>query len=181
MQLLSLNCFLLGDDPDLTFTVEIPKNKNVSILKDLIKEKNPSSLGNIDVKNIDIWQVSFPIDDLPSKNPPTIGPKLRSEKLLFDVFPSDLDTNRIHVVARVPGQKVPSASLASLLRERQRFSTELPTTAPSSLGIPSEFSKFQGKQNQKIVWSRPQAADATIPVTLLHRIFRRQLQEPSAN
>jgi len=101
---LSLNCFILGDNPDRTFTVEIPKNKNVSILKDLIKEKNPSSLGNVDVKNIDLWQVSFPIDDLPSKNPPTVGPKLRSEKLLSDAFPSDLDTNRIHVVVRVPGQ-----------------------------------------------------------------------------
>jgi crinkler effector protein len=61
---LSLNCLLPGDDPDRTFTVEIPKNKNVSILKDLIKEKNPSSLGKVDVKNIDLWLVSFPIDDL---------------------------------------------------------------------------------------------------------------------
>ena len=103
-QLLSLNCFILGDNPDRTFTVEVPKNKNVSILKKLIKEENPSSLGNIDVKNIDLWQVSFPIDALPSKNPPTVGPKLRSEKLLSDALPSDLDTNRIHVVARVPGQ-----------------------------------------------------------------------------
>ena len=38
--------------------------EHVSILNDLIKEKNPSSLGNVDVKNIDLWQVSFPIDDL---------------------------------------------------------------------------------------------------------------------
>jgi len=88
------------------------------------------------------------------------------------VFPSDLDNNHFHVVARVPGQEAPSVLLAALLRERQRFSTELPITAPSTLGIPSEFSKFQEKQNQKIVWSRPRAADATIPVTLLHPIFR---------
>ena len=100
----SLNCFILGDNPDRMFTVKIPKTENVSILKDLIKEKNPSSLGNIDAKNIDLWQISFPIDDLHSKNPPTVGPKLRSEKLLSDAFPSALDINRIHVVARVPGQ-----------------------------------------------------------------------------
>ena len=67
---------------------------------------------------------------------------------------------------------VPSPSPGLLLRERQRFSAELPTTAPSTLGSPSDFSKFQEKQNQKIVWSRPRAADATIPVTLLHPIFR---------
>ena len=95
---------MLGDDPDRMFTVKIPKNENVSILKDLIKEKNPSSLGNVDVKNLDLWQVSFPIDDLPSKNPPTVGPRLRSQKLLSDAFPSKLDINRIHVVVRVPSQ-----------------------------------------------------------------------------
>ena len=103
-QLLSLNCLLLRDDPDRMFTVEIPKNKNVSILKDLIKEKNPSSLGNVDVKNIDLWQVSVLVDDLHSKKPSTAGPKLRSDKLLSDVFPSELVINHVHVVARPPGQ-----------------------------------------------------------------------------
>ena len=68
--------------------------------------------------------------------------------------------------------EAPPVPLADLLRERRRFSAELPTTAPSTLGCPSEFSKFQAKQNQKIVWSRPRGADATIPVTLLHPIFR---------
>ena len=38
-QLLSLNCFIHGDDPERMFTVKILKNKNVSILKGLIKEK----------------------------------------------------------------------------------------------------------------------------------------------
>jgi hypothetical protein len=61
---LSVNCLLLGDHLDRMFTVEILKNKTVGILKKLIKEENPSSLGNVDVKNIDLWHVSFPIDDL---------------------------------------------------------------------------------------------------------------------
>ena len=103
-QLLSLNCFVLGDDPDRMFVVEIEKTKSVSILKKLIKEENPSSLGNVDVKNIDLWQTSYLIDDLLYKTPTTVGPKLRPEKLLSDAFPSELDTNRIHVFARVPGQ-----------------------------------------------------------------------------
>ena len=85
------------------FTVKIENTENVSILKDLIKEKNPSSLGNIDVKNIDLWPVSFPIDDHSSKNQ-IVGLKLRSEKLLSDAFSSKLDINCIHVVARVLGQ-----------------------------------------------------------------------------
>jgi len=103
-QLLSLNCFVLGDDPDRNFTVEIPKNKNVSILKDLIREKKAHHFEHVDASDLDLWQVSFPIDDLHSKNPPTLGPKLRSNKLLSDMFPSELDINHIHVVARPPGQ-----------------------------------------------------------------------------
>jgi len=38
---LSLNCLVLGDDLDEAFTVKIPKNKNISNLRDLIKEKAP--------------------------------------------------------------------------------------------------------------------------------------------
>jgi hypothetical protein len=125
MQLLSLNCFILGDDPDRMFTVKIPKTENVSILKKLIKEENPSSLGNIDVKNIDLWQASLPIDDLPSKNPPTLGPKLRSEKLLSDAFPSELDINHIHIVARPPGQgehDIDSALMLFIIPSRRTLS-----------------------------------------------------------
>ena len=103
-QFLSLNCFMFGDDPDQMFTVKIPKNENVSILKDLIKEKKALRLGHVNASDLNLWQVSFPIDDLPSKNPPTVGPRLRSEKLLSDAFPSKLDINRIHIVACVPSQ-----------------------------------------------------------------------------
>ena len=85
------------------FTVKVPKTDNVSILKDLIKEKNPSSLGNIDVKNIDLWKVSFPIDDLILKTLTTPGPKLRPERLLSEVFSVNLDINCIHVVVRALG------------------------------------------------------------------------------
>ena len=84
------------------FTVEIPNNKNVSILKSLIREKNPSSLGNVDVKDIDLWKAEFPIDDLFTKNLSTDGPKLRSGKLLSDVFPPELDIRYIHVTVCVP-------------------------------------------------------------------------------
>ena len=93
-QLLSLNCFVLGDDPDRMFTVEIPKTKNVSILKKLIKDEKAAHLEQIDASDLDLWQVSFPIDNLHSKKPPTVGPKLRSNKLLSHAFTSELD---IHI------------------------------------------------------------------------------------
>ena len=102
-KLLSLNCLLHGDEPDRMITVEIEKTKNVSILKDLIKEKKTPHLDHVAASDLDLWPVSFPIDDHSSKNQ-IVGPKLRSEKLLSDAFSSKLDINCIHVVARVLGQ-----------------------------------------------------------------------------
>ena len=100
-QLLSLNCFLLGDDPDRVFTVKIPKTDNISILKDLIKEKKARHFNHIDASDLDLWKVSFPIDDFPSANL-TNGPKLGAGELLSDTFPSELDLRYIHVTVDVP-------------------------------------------------------------------------------
>lgn len=60
---LILNCFVLGDDPERTLTVEIPKNKNVDILKDRIKEKKVPHFNHIAASDLDLWQVSFAFDD----------------------------------------------------------------------------------------------------------------------
>ena len=100
-QLLSLNCFVLGDGPDRMFTVKILKTENVSILKDRIKEKKAPHLNHIAASDLDLWQVNCLTDDLPSNSPPT-GPSLRSEKLLLDLFSAELDNNRVHVVAYAP-------------------------------------------------------------------------------
>ena len=122
---LSLNCLVVGDDRDRSFTVKIPKNKNVSILKDLIKEKKACHFDHIDMSDLDLWQVSFPIDDLHSKKPPTIGLKLRSNKLLSDAFPSELDINHIHVIVRPPGQgeyDINSALILLIIPSRRTLS-----------------------------------------------------------
>ena len=103
---LSLNCLVVGEDPDRMFTVEIPKNKNVSILKDLIKEKNPSSLGNIDAKNIDLWQISFPIDDLETavRNLNLARyPKLSPPSKKLTTFFTDAADDCLHIIAKAPG------------------------------------------------------------------------------
>ena len=116
---LALNCFLLGDDPDRIFTVEIPKNENVSILKDLIREKNPSSLGNVDVKNIDLWQVSFPIDDhLKTKllNINLAGYlKLSPFTKSLNTFFTDVADDCLHVIANAPGTSRQSSLSEPLL------------------------------------------------------------------
>jgi hypothetical protein len=103
---LSLNCLLLGDDLDRMFTVKIDKTETVSILKKLIKEENPSSLGNVDVKNIDLWQVSFPIDDLETELR-NINldhyMRLSSPGKKLTTFFTDAADDCLHVIAKAPG------------------------------------------------------------------------------
>jgi Crinkler effector protein N-terminal domain len=103
---LCLNCVILGDGPDRTFTVEILKTKNVSILKDLIKEKNPSSLRDVDAKNIDLLQVNFLIDDLPTKaelREESGEAKMTSRRPLSFYFTGVLNDEYLHIVVRIPG------------------------------------------------------------------------------
>jgi Crinkler effector protein N-terminal domain len=57
---LSLNCFILSDDPDQTFTVKILQAKNVSILKDLIKEKKAFDSTTSTLQILTCGRSSFP-------------------------------------------------------------------------------------------------------------------------
>jgi hypothetical protein len=84
------------------FTVKISKTDNVSILKKLIKEEKAHRLGHVDASDLELWEVSFPIDGLVSKQLPTLGPILRPHRLLSDLFNSGLDVNHSHIVVRVP-------------------------------------------------------------------------------
>jgi hypothetical protein len=103
---LSLNCLFDGDDPDQTFTVEIPNDKNVSILKDLIKEKKASRLKDIDASDLQLWQVSSKTEHnfagYPKLSPPT--------KKLTTFF-TDVPDGYLHVIAKAPGTSRQSSLL----------------------------------------------------------------------
>jgi len=66
-----LNCFVLGDDEERVFPVEIPKEKNVGILKDEIKKKKAPhlDLDHVAASDLDLWKVCRPIDNPASKQP----------------------------------------------------------------------------------------------------------------
>ena len=57
--ILTLNCWILGDEPGRIFTVEIPGSKTVSILKKAIKEedKDVNVFHGIGAKLLDLWKV----------------------------------------------------------------------------------------------------------------------------
>ncbi|KAG5634893.1 hypothetical protein H0H81_000410, partial [Sphagnurus paluster] len=123
---------------------------DVDTLKELIKLKYPTTLRNVDVCNLLLWKCLFPVDE-----------NLRET----------LNT------VRFDANEAPLATLPNLLRDRQQFNADLPETAPSTLGQHTNFSNLQENDAQKIVWSRPPHADATIPVTLYHPIFRQFIDD----
>ena len=75
--------------------------------KKLIKEENLSSLGHIDAKNLELWDVSFPSEDLSSINRPT-GAGLGNAKVLWELFRrglSGIKSQAVHIVVDIPESK----------------------------------------------------------------------------
>jgi len=103
---LSLNCLVIGDDPDRAFTVEIPRLENVSTLKKLIKQKKAPHLDHIAASDLDLWQVSFPINDLEAEleSINLAGyPKLSLPSKKLASFFTDVADDYLHVIAKAPG------------------------------------------------------------------------------
>ena len=102
-QLLSLNCFVLGDDLKKVFTVKIPKTENVSILKKLIKEEKAPHLNHVAASDLELWNVSIPMDDDTEerlKNINNLEP-LKSLLPLSHVFPR-VEESHLHILIQAP-------------------------------------------------------------------------------
>jgi hypothetical protein len=101
-QLLSLNCFVLGDDLNKAFTVEIEKTKNVSILKDLIKEKKAFLLNHVDASDLDLWNVSIPAGDDADKRLRSINNLQPLDAFLrLSEFPP-VEESHLHILVQAP-------------------------------------------------------------------------------
>jgi len=106
-QLLSLNCFVLGDKPNEMFTVKVPKTDNVSILKKMIKEEKSPDLDHISASKLILTQVSLAVDD-------GLGEILKGIELtplnpvlpLSQVFPR-VEENHLHVIVQAPSKGKP--------------------------------------------------------------------------
>jgi hypothetical protein len=58
-----LSSLVLGDDPSHIFTIEIADSKDVSALKELIKDKKKPAFDHVPADTLNIFRVSFPVDD----------------------------------------------------------------------------------------------------------------------
>jgi Crinkler effector protein N-terminal domain len=97
--LFSLNCLIIGDasDPKNVFTVKIEKTENVSILKDVIKQKNAPHLDHIAPSDLDLFLASSVPKDGDIK---AIQP-LENLLSLSEVF-DRVDRKHVHVLVRKP-------------------------------------------------------------------------------
>jgi hypothetical protein len=59
--MLSLICYLLGDDLKRYFVVEVEETKTVSFLKTLIKLEKAPHLDHLAASDLDVWKVDLPI------------------------------------------------------------------------------------------------------------------------
>jgi len=67
--------------------VKILKTKNVSILKDLIKEKKVYCLNHVDASELNLTQVSLPVDDDLEESLKKVDLASLKPTLLSQVFP----------------------------------------------------------------------------------------------
>jgi hypothetical protein len=105
---LCLNCWVLGDEVNRVFSVDISGTKNVSALKDAISERNPD-LGP--ARTLELWKVSASITidrnleehvleiDIEHREP--LSPVAK----LFGAFPDPLVDKDLHVVIRAASGK----------------------------------------------------------------------------
>jgi hypothetical protein len=103
---LSLNCLVLGDEQQKMFTLEIEKTKNVSILKDLIKEKKASRLEHVDASDLVFWMIDLHLDDFgaePVHVDLDIHSKLSPRTKLSVLFKGAVDDELLHIIAKSPG------------------------------------------------------------------------------
>jgi len=83
----------------------LPKNKNITILKRLIKEEKAPHLDHVATSDLDLWRVSFPSDDLEMElgNINLAGYlKLSPPNKKLTTFFTNVADDCFHVIAKVP-------------------------------------------------------------------------------
>src|SRR6266550_5006445 len=100
MSMLSINCFVLGSSE--VFTVKIPKTENISILKDLIKEKQSPRLNHVVASELTAWKVSLPADTISPELTVDGVKALRSVEKISSIFGEALVDEHVHILVQAP-------------------------------------------------------------------------------
>lgn len=106
---LELNCLVLGDDHSHIFTIEILGTKNISVLKEVIKDKKKPIFDHVPADALKLFKDSLPVDDdldakLTRFRPEDKGDRRRlssAVERLRDAF-GDATDNHLHVIVLPP-------------------------------------------------------------------------------
>ncbi|KAH9000159.1 hypothetical protein EDB92DRAFT_1939906 [Lactarius akahatsu] len=114
---ISLNCLVLGEGSRRIFLVKIPVNESVSILKETIKEKRKDLFNNVNASILDLWKVSFAVDERLEANILGMGFE-KTELLLATNEPPQLELNCLVLGedgSNIFTVKIPSTENVSIL------------------------------------------------------------------
>ena len=105
-RLLTLNCYVRGDDQDRVFEVEIGENKSIASLKKAIKDEKSQTFRDVDVDSLVLWKGSVSFDRRLKQEVEKIN--FREEKplqpgdVLSRVFSDGVDREVVHIVVDPP-------------------------------------------------------------------------------
>ena len=117
--MLSLRCLLVKDQSEKIFTIEIEEDKDVSILKKMIKEETAFTMP---AKELTLLQLSLPLDNIDTRLSaldPDKCLKLSPTKKLSLLF-HDTPADHLHVWVKQPG----TSQQAFLFEPLQKLSTQ---------------------------------------------------------
>ena len=106
LMIITLNCCVFGDDPSRVFSVDIDKNKKVSMLRKAIKDEKKPAFDSITADRLDLWNANnIPTDgdkgDFQTKLNRILAMEdsLRGARKLSSVFGS-LEEETLHVIVK---------------------------------------------------------------------------------
>lgn len=101
-----LLCYVLGDDFQRAFEVEIGEEESVSFLKEAIKAESPQTFHEVDAPDLVLWKASVPFNQNLKENVEELSlvddDALEPFDILSDVFTSGLENKTVHIVVDRP-------------------------------------------------------------------------------
>src|SRR6266542_4822471 len=101
---ITLLCLVKGNTTASAFAVDIDREKLVSHLKEVIKEKNAQTFANIDAKDLKLWNVTIPgdRDDQLRNLILQDSDELLAIRKIGDYWPTSPPKKHIHVIVKLP-------------------------------------------------------------------------------
>jgi len=106
MDNIQIFCLIHGDVParERIFPIDIDRSKTVGALKKIVKEENQKTLEDVDAKDLTLWRVDIPIDEITDNALELFSPNIRLEpaKRLSSYFSEKLSKEQLHVIIESP-------------------------------------------------------------------------------